>query len=248
MSPRGGSNVTEAPTDATFDASLRAGDVTFDAADAALLRAVASEESVSGAASSLGRSRSRALDRLKTLEAALGPLVERRRGGAGGGGSRLTEDAEALLARFDRLRAALSGTAGADEAVLTGEVASVRGELGIVATPAGDVRALLVHGTGKTATDVPVGTPVQVSIRADAVTLHAPTDAPPGEATSARNRFSGRVTDLSPGETVVHVRVDVDGASLVALVTAESVDRLALHRGDEVVASFKATATRATPR
>jgi molybdate transport system regulatory protein len=240
--------VTEPTTDATFDASLRADDVTFDAADAALLRSVAAEGSVSGAAAALGRSRARALRRLETLEGALGPLVERRRGGAGGGGSHLTENAEALLARFDRLRAALSGTATAAEAVLPGEVVSVRGELGVVETPAGRVCALLVDGTGSTDVDVSVGTTVEVSIRADAVTLHAPTDAPPEEATSARNRFAGRVRDLSEGETVVRVRLDVDGASLFALVTAESVDRLDLKSGDEVVASFKATATRATPR
>ena len=240
--------MTEEPTAATFEASLSAGDVTFDADDADLLRAIAAEGSVSGAASSLGRSRPRALGRLETLETELGPLVERHRGGAGGGGSRLTDGAESLLGRFDRLRAALSGTAEAAEAVLTGDVSSVRGELGIVETPAGPVRALLVDRTGATGVDVSVGTTVEVSIRADAVTLHAPTDVPPEGATSARNRFVGRVADLSPGETVVRVAVDVEGGSLVALVTRESVDRLSLKAGDEVVASFKATATRATPR
>jgi molybdate transport system regulatory protein len=248
MFERAPTGVTESPTDATFEASLSADDVTFDAADAALLRAVATEGSVSGAASSLGRSRSRALGRLETLEAAFGPLVDRQRGGRGGGGSRLTEEAEALLARFDRLRAALSGTAEAAEAVLAGEVVSVRGELGVVETSPGRVCALLVDETGATDPEVVEGATVEVSIRADAVTLHAPTDAPPGTATSARNRFSGRVTDLSAGETVVRVGVDVDGATLVALVTAESVDRLSLDVGDEVVASFKATATRATRR
>ncbi|MFB6161661.1 MAG: TOBE domain-containing protein [Haloferacaceae archaeon] len=224
-------------------ASLQVGDVTVDATDAALLRAVAEEGSVSGAAERLGRSRSRALRRLERIEAATGTLVERRRGGAGGGGSRLTDEGRALLARFDRLRAALSGTAAAPEAVLAGEVTAVDGETAAVTTAAGPVRALLVDGEG-----VGPGDEVQVSLRADAVTLHDPADAPPGGATSARNRFAGEVTEVDRGEAVARARVDVGAEEpLVALVTAESVERLGLEPGRAVVASFKATATRATP-
>lgn len=228
--------------DAGFEASLVVDDVAFDAADAVLLRAVDEHGSVSGAASALGRSRSRALARLEALEGAFGPLVERSRGGAGGGGSRLTGNARAVLARFDRLRAALSGTADADETVLRGTVAAATGELGLVETGAGTVRALLVDEAA-----TPVGAGVQVSLRADAVTLHAPDDAPPDGATSARNRFEGRVASLDPGETVVRVAVDVGAdAPLAALVTRGSVERLDLVSGAAVVVSFKATATRAT--
>jgi molybdate transport system regulatory protein len=231
--------------DEDFAASLEVGDATFDGADAALLRAVAEAGSVSGATERLGRSRSRALRRLETLEAAAGPLVERTRGGAGGGGSRLTDGGRELLARFDRLRAALAGTAAARETVLAGEVTAADGELASVRTAAGPVRALFVAGGEPTAATP--GTTVQVSVRADAVTLNDPADAPPTGATSARNRFEGTVTALEPGETVVSVGVDVGGADpLWALVTAESVSRLALEPGRGVVATFKATATRAT--
>lgn len=232
-----------------FEAYLSADDVAFGPADAALLRAIAEHGSVSGAASALGRSRPRALGRLESLEEAYGSLVERRRGGAGGGGSRLTDRARDLLERFDRLWAALSGTAGVDETVIRGEVTRREGELGLVETDAGTVRALVVTARATDdRTDVDAGAPVQVGIPADAVTLHAPADAPPAEATSARNQFAGAVAQVDPGEAVVRVAVDVGGGiRVLALVTTESADRLDLAPGDDVVVSFKATATRATP-
>lgn len=223
-------------------ARLRADGETFDADDAALLRAVDEAGSVSGAAAALGRSRARALGRLEDLEAAFGPLVDRTRGGAGGGGSELTARATDLLARFERLQATLSGTAGAAETVLPGEVTGLAGELAGVDTEAGPVRALL---TGEAA----VGDAVEVGVRADVVTLHAPTASPGEDATSARNRFDGEVTAVDRGEAVASVTVDVGGPEpLAALVTVESVDRLDLSPGRRVVVSFKATATRASPR
>ncbi|PSQ04690.1 molybdenum-binding protein [Halobacteriales archaeon QS_6_71_20] len=227
---------------AAFEASLVADGATFDARDAALLRAVAAAGSVSGAAAELGRSRARALSRLETLEAAFGDLVQRRRGGADGGGSRLTADARALLARFDRLTAALSGTAGAAESVFEGRVADREGELAVVDADAGSVRALAVGDPEPAA-----GDPVQVSVGADAVTLHDPAETPPADATSARNRFTGVATAVERGDAVVRVDVDVGaGGPLRALVTVDSADRLGLAAGSDVVASFKATATRVT--
>ncbi|WP_440007166.1 TOBE domain-containing protein [Halomicrococcus sp. SG-WS-1] len=228
--------------DAGFDAHLRADGVAFDADDAALLSAVAESGSLNRAAESLGRSYSRAHARLTDLEDAFGPLVERQRGGSGGGGSELTDRAEELLARFDRLRAEFTGTAEVEETVLTGRVVGREGELATVETPAGRVRAL----AGDAA--VPEADAVQVSVRADAVTLHDPADAPATDATSARNRFAGEVASVERGEAVARVVVDVDAdAPLAALVTMDSVEKLALRPGVGVVASFKATATRATP-
>ncbi|SHG69264.1 TOBE domain-containing protein [Halobaculum gomorrense] len=227
---------------AGFEASLTAGEATFDGRDAALLRAIAAAGSVSGAASDLGRSRARALSRLEALEAAFGDLVERRRGGADGGGSRLTGNAEALLARFARLTAALAGTAGAAESVFDGTVTGREGELAVVDTGAGTLRALAVGDSEPGSGDA-----VQVSVRADAVTLHDPSETPSPDATSARNRFSGVASAVDRGDAVVDVRVDVGaGDPLAALVTVDSADRLGLREGSEVVASFKATATRAT--
>lgn len=223
--------------DPAFEASLHAGGVEFGARDAELLWAVEAEGSLNAAASTLGRSYSRAHQRLGDLETAFGPLVERTRGGAGGGGSTLTDGAHTLLARYDRLRAAFTGVAETIETVLEGHVIERTGELGIIETDVGRVRAITPPNVEA----------VQVIIRADAVTLHEPGGSPAEDATSARNRFVGVISDIDHGETISLVTVDVGAdESLFALVTEESRERLGLTDGTEVVASFKATATRAT--
>ncbi|MFB6301677.1 MAG: TOBE domain-containing protein [Haloferacaceae archaeon] len=223
--------------DADFEARLRADDVAFTERDAALLREIDGTGSLNRAAAELGRSYSRAHGRLTVLEEGFGPLVERQRGGSGGGGSALTDRARELIARFDRLRAGYTSVAETSEAVLAGVVEERSGELGTVRTDAGPIRAIVP----------PEGDAVQVSIRADAVTLHAPGDSPADGATSARNRFEGHVVALERGEAVSHVTVDVGADDpLFALVTEASRRRLDLGPGTAVVASFKATATRAT--
>lgn len=240
--PRPNAHCERRPTpgmDAGFEARLHADGVTFEARDAALLRAVDSEGSLNAAAGSLGRSYSRSHERLEDLEGAFGPLVERTRGGSGGGGSRLTDRARALLARFDRLRAEFSGVAGGTETVLEGEVVGRNGELATVRTAVGEVSALAPDGAES----------VQVTLRADAVTLHDPDEAPPAGGTSARNRLGGAVVAIDAGEAVARVTVDVGTTDpLVALVTVESLERLGLRPGKRVVATFKATATRAVER
>lgn len=224
--------------DAGFEAQLHLGDVAFGEDDAALLRAVGEHGSLHAAASALGRSYSRAHGRLEALEDAVGPLLERRRGGEGGGGSELTDDAHRLLARFGRLEAAFADTADVEEVVLEGRVTGRTGELATVETDAGELTAVLFEPAGR----------VQVSLRADAVTIHAPEDAPVEDATSARNRFRGTVEAIDRREALARVAVAVgESVTIPALVTIESVDRLDLAPDDEVVTSFKATATRATP-
>ncbi len=87
-----------------------------------------------------------------------------------------------------------------------------------------------------------------MSVRSDAVTLHAPGESPAPDATSARNRLDGTAVAVTRGDAVVEVGVAVGGdESLTALVTAESAARLDLTEGCSVVASLKATATRAVP-
>lgn len=224
--------------DAGFEAHLRVGEATFDGRDAALLRAVAEHGSLNAAASALGRSYSRAHGRIGDLEEAAGPLVERRRGGSEGGGSRLTDGARQLLAQFDRLQAALEGTAATERLVLDGTVRERDGDLVTVETAAGTVRALALADSEA----------VQVSFRSDAVTLHAPESAPGGGETSARNRFRGEVVGVDRGDGTALVRVDVGATDPLAVrVTETSRRELGLEPGTAVAASFKATATRATP-
>ncbi|PSQ65044.1 MAG: molybdenum-binding protein [Halobacteriales archaeon SW_9_67_24] len=223
--------------DAGFAARLRADGMSFEARDAELLRAVDEHRSLNAAADALGRSFSRAHARITALEAEFGPLVERQRGGVGGGGSELTDAARDLLARFERLRTAYAGTAAVEETVLDGQVTERDGEMATVETAAGTVRALAPEAAER----------VEVTLRADAITLHAPDDPPKTGEMSARNRFQGEAVDLVPGETIVRVGVDVGPAEpLVVLVTHDAIGALDLAVGDPVVASFKATATRAT--
>ena len=210
--------------------------VEFDERDVRLLRAIGETGSVAKASTNLGRSRARDLSRIEELESAFGELVRRRRGGSGGGGSELTDTATRLLNQYERLQAALSATARVPETVLEGTVSSVSGELADVTTSVGTVRGL--HD------DVDLEERVQVRIGADTLTVLDPAADPDADATSARNHLSGTVTGVERGETVLTVRVDVDGTDFRALVTADSADRLELAEGREVVLTWKATATR----
>lgn len=221
------------------DARVTADGVTFGERDAALLRAVDQSGSLHAAASVLERSYSRAHARLVDLEEAFGTLVSSRRGGSGGGGTELTERGRSLLLQFDRFTAVLNGVAGTEETAFEGTVTDRTGDLATVETTAGILRAVVP-------TDV---NEISVAIRADAVTLHDPDDSPSPQATSARNRLTGTVTSVSGGPGTVSVRVHVGARhALWATVTSDSAERLALAPGREVVAAFKATATRGVPR
>ncbi len=221
---------------------IESGDVAFDARDAALLRAVDDHGSLNAAAGALERSFAHAQRRVVELEEAFGSLVERRRGGAGGGGSELTERARDLLARFDRLGAEFAGVTDATLSVFPGRVVEVDGELATVETAPGRVLTLVPRDVGDGAT-------VEVSVRADAVTIELPEEAPAPDATSARNRFEGRVEEVVRGESIGRVAVDVGTETpLWALLTTDSLDRMVLDVGTDVVVSFKATATRALSR
>jgi molybdate transport system regulatory protein len=235
--------------DTDVEVSLSAGEVTFEPSDAALLRAVDSEGSLNAAATSLGRSYSRAHKRLTTLEAALGPLVERERGGEGGGGSSLTDGGREMLTRFARVRAVLAGTAAADEIALTGTVRERSGRLVAVDSRAGELHAIAADESGAETAAVVAGDDVTVTLTADAVTIQDPAASPSDDRTSARNRLCGTVTDVEGRDGVATVTVDVGAAApLAVLVTEASRERLGLDPGTEVVATFKATAARATPR
>lgn len=210
----------------------------FDARDAEALRAIAEYGSMHRAASELGRSYSRIQQRVVELEEAVGPLVSRQRGGSGGGGSSLTENAEQLLDRFDRLRAEFDGLARTEESVFAGRVVERSGALGTVETAAGAVTALVPSDAER----------VQVSVRSDVVVLTTPDETPEPDGTSLRNAFRGTVDRVERGDGLGRVTVDVGAESpLRVLVTGESLDRLELSEGTAVVASFKATATRAIP-
>ncbi|AKH97466.1 TOBE domain-containing protein [Halanaeroarchaeum sulfurireducens] len=225
--------------DPSFEAQLQEGDVDFTERDASLLEAIHEQGSLNKAATALGRSYSRCQKRIDSLEDAFGTLVERTRGGPGGGGSRVTEAGRELLARFERLQTGFAAAAGVTETVFSGTVTDRSGEIAEVETAAGPIRALVPPGSEQ----------VQVGVRADAVTLHAPEEAPAADGTSARNRFDGVVESVRDGENVGQVAIDVGAETpLSVLVTATSRERLGLEPGCQVVATFKATAARCTDR
>ena len=221
-------------------AALVEGDVEFDDRDATLLGTIDDCGSIAAAASTLERSRARALRRIGTLEDAFGPLVERTRGGSQGGGSRLTQNGHDVLARYERLNAVLSAAATVPETVLAGTVTGVDGELAAVGTTVGKMTG--IHdGT------LADGDAVQVRIGADAVTVVDSGSGPEPDSTSARNRLQGTIADVRSGETVWTVSVEVDGTRFSALVTDESASRLALRVDASVRLRWKATATRLVP-
>jgi molybdate transport system regulatory protein len=59
---------------------------------------------------------------------------------------------------------------------------------------------------------------------------------------SARNELAGTVQSVETDELMAEVVVEVaDGQEMVAVITANSVDRLGIEEGDEVNAVVKAT-------
>lgn len=212
--------------------------VTIDERDVEALRSIDEHGSMHSAAAKLGRSYARIQQRISELEATLGPLVSRKRGGKGGGGSTLTADGRELLARFTRLRAEFSGVARTEESVFPGTVVDRDGLLGTVETPAGSVRGIVPADTAA----------VQVSVRSDSVALVTPDEAPRSNGTTARNRFRGSITRIRSENGLARITVDIGAETPIrALVTGTSLEMLELSEGDTVVASFKATATRAVP-
>ncbi|WP_458189357.1 TOBE domain-containing protein [Haladaptatus sp. NG-WS-4] len=224
---------------AAFDVQLVAGGVSFDSRDAGLLQAIDDAGSLNAAATTLGRSYAHAQRRVVELEEEFGPLVYRERGGASGGGSTLTDTARNLLQRFRRLTVESSGLADVEETVLAGTVTERDGEFGLVQTDAGVFRAIVPPDIEN----------VEVTVRSDVITLYSSGSAPQGDETSAINQFVGEVRGVERGEKIARITVEVEtDTQFLALVTTTSVERLGLEPGAEVVASFKATATRAVPR
>jgi molybdopterin-binding protein len=58
---------------------------------------------------------------------------------------------------------------------------------------------------------------------------------------SARNQIRGTITGITLGEVMAEVTVDIGGQTLAAAITRNSVERLKLAEGDEVVLIIKAT-------
>jgi molybdopterin-binding protein len=58
---------------------------------------------------------------------------------------------------------------------------------------------------------------------------------------SARNQLRGKVTAIKLGTVMAQVTLQVGGQEVVSAITRDSVERLGIRVGDEVVAIVKAT-------
>lgn len=58
---------------------------------------------------------------------------------------------------------------------------------------------------------------------------------------SARNALKGTVTDITRGQVMAKVRVDLGGQFVTSLITVDAVDDLALKPGDQVSAIVKSS-------
>jgi molybdopterin-binding protein len=58
---------------------------------------------------------------------------------------------------------------------------------------------------------------------------------------SARNKLKGTVRGITRGEAIANVELDVAGQRVVASITVEAVDELALSEGMQVTAVIKAS-------
>ncbi|MEF8781501.1 MAG: TOBE domain-containing protein [Haloarculaceae archaeon] len=219
-----------------FDPHLAIGETTVTGRDMEMLRAIDRYGSMHRAANELGRSYPHLQRRVVELEEELGQLTRRDRGGKGGGGTELTADAVRLIRQFERLQVELSGVTTVPEVVISGTVIEQYGKLATVRTAAGEITARVPMTAEE----------VEIAVRADAVVLMEP-QSPPHSHTSLRNQLSGTVSAIAAAEEIATVTVEIaDGVTIKSVVTEESVDRLDLDEGTEVIAAFKTTAARAT--
>ena len=59
---------------------------------------------------------------------------------------------------------------------------------------------------------------------------------------SARNQIKGKVIDVETGAVMAKVKIDIGGGNtLTSLISKESVEDLALKKGDDITAIIKST-------
>ncbi len=168
----------------------------------------------------------------------------------------ITHDLDEALLLGDRVAVLLSGVlrqVGRPQDVFTapgdGEVAAF---VGVETVIAGRVASyqngqVVVEADGlhlEAVGDVPVGTQVLFCLRPEDVTL---TISAGTALSSARNRLDGRIRRMTPSGPLVRVVVDC-GLPVVALITRGSANEMKLFEGQQVTATFKATAVHLIPR
>ena len=233
----------------------------------ALLRAVASEGSITRAAKAYGISYKAAWDAIEAMNALAGEaLVERSVGGRGGGSTRLTTRGQQLVERFAQIDGAhqrflkllddrsidLSQPFSLLEVLnmktsarnqFVGTVTSLRsGAVNdeVEITLAGGQRIVAIVTQESTQS---LGLKMKATaialVKASSVVVATDLE---GAKVSTRNQLAGKVGAVTPGAVNAEVVIDLDGGgSVAAIVTQGSVKSLGLTPGKRAVALFKAT-------
>ncbi|MBZ0223018.1 MAG: TOBE domain-containing protein [Dokdonella sp.] len=234
---------------------------------ARLLQALESQHSISAAARAVGMSYKGAWDAIAALNRFAGqPLVEAVTGGSGGGGAQLTETGRRVLALHQALSAlqkrllaspvSTAKTGDIDQLLqrlgnlmlktsarnqFEGRIASItRGAVNsevILDLEGGDrLTAIITH---RSVEDLGLreGASAIALVKSSFVVLAAA-----GARTSARNALAGTVTRCHKGAVNAEVELALSGGRrLVATVTNESVDGLAIREGEPLLALIKAS-------
>ncbi|OXE37251.1 MAG: molybdenum-dependent transcriptional regulator [Phenylobacterium zucineum] len=235
----------------------------------ALLEAVGTHGSITGAASAVGLSYKGAWDAIQTLNNLFDrPLVASQAGGSRGGSAVLTPDGRAVISAFRAIEGELAQAlvkvethlASAAEGpthdwlwslamkssarnVLRGVVAGIaEGAVNAEVTLAiGGEAHIVAVVTRRSVADLGLvpGVPALALINAGFIVLAA---AEGKIRTSARNSLLGVITDITRGAVNDEVTLEIaEGKSLTATVTHESVEAMALAVGLNVLALVKAS-------
>lgn len=232
----------------------------------ALLARIADTGSITQAAKAIGMSYKAAWDAIETMNTLAGePLVARVSGGKGGGGTCLTARGKTLVENFRLLETehrryieALGKQAEklADDYLLLrtmsmktsarnqfyGKIKSVtRGsvndEVTLEITPDLNIVAIVTHECADELGLQP-GAAAFALVNSSSVML-ATHDQ--NARYSARNQLHGQIARLTPGAVNTEVAVEIaEGVTIVAIITNQSCENLALNTGDIVTALFKA--------
>jgi molybdate transport system regulatory protein len=234
----------------------------------ALLEAIRTEGSITGAARRVGLSYKAAWDAVDTMNNLAGePLVQRTTGGKGGGSTRLTPRGERLIENFHLIEAEhqrfldllstyargmpdeihllrrlnLMKTSARNQFV--GKVTAVKhgavnDEVELEIAGGQRIVAVVTHASTENL-GLKAGREAFALVKASSVILM--TDAGKVKL-SARNRLAGKVSRVEPGAVNTEVVVDLPGGGAVAaIVTVQSAQNLGLKVGDPVTAVFKAS-------
>lgn len=233
----------------------------------ALLETVGATGSITAAAKQLGLSYKGAWDAVQALNNLFdAPLVATQAGGAKGGVAKLTPRGRAVIAAFHRVEAELASTLRRLEVGLAEapdvDLGTMFWSLGMKTSARNALRGVVSHVTeGAVNSEVSLrvaegvevvavvtrrsaaelglepGKPAIALIKSSFVTLAVGE----GIRTSARNQLAGVVLEREDGALNSEVTMSLaDGKSLVATITKESAEALALAPGDPVIALIKA--------